>query len=289
MAPLLIFGGTGQVGRELQRRVPDATFSTRQTADLTQPEQIEAFIYESAPRAIINAAAYTNVDQAEESRDLALSINGLAPGVMAEVAAELEVPLVHISTDYVFDGAGDAPWTPEDPTGPLGEYGLSKLAGEREVQKSGGTYAILRTSWVFSAHGKNFVKTMLRLAEKQNALEIVNDQFGGPTSAASIAEACVIMADALIEDASRSGIYHFAGHPVTNWSGGAREIFSKAGTSVGVSEVSTEAFPTKAQRPLNSRLDCVSTRDAFGIVQSDWRKDLANVLQELSADSEDGP
>jgi len=285
MTSLLIFGGTGQVGQELRRRVPDATFSTRETADLNDPAQIEALIYEAAPTAIINAAAWTNVDGAEDHRADALSINGFAPGTMAEVAADLEVPFVHISTDYVFDGAGDAPWTPEDPTGPLGAYGLSKLAGEREIQKVGGTYAILRTSWVFSAHGKNFVKTMLRLAEKQPALEIVSDQFGGPTSAASIADACLIIADALVEDPARTGIYHFSGAPETNWAGFAREIFSQAGKDVSIAEVSTDAFPTKATRPLNSRLDCLSTRETFGIVQPDWRKDLSQVLQELSAAS----
>ncbi|MEM9344180.1 MAG: dTDP-4-dehydrorhamnose reductase [Pseudomonadota bacterium] len=280
--PLLIFGSTGQVGQELARRTKGAACPLRDVADLADPASIEATIYESAPSAIINAAAWTNVDKAEDHAAEAFAINGIAPGKMAEAAADLEIPLVHISTDYVFDGAGDEPWGPDDPAGPLGVYGQSKLQGEREVIEVGGTFAILRTSWVFSSHGKNFVKTMLRLSEAQSAVEVVNDQFGGPTSAASIAEACLTIAKGLIEDPARTGTYHFAGAPHVTWAEFAKEVFEQAGRSARVAEVPTELFPTPAERPLNSRLDCESTLKTFGISQPDWRKDLTQVLQELS-------
>ena len=183
---ILVFGSTGQVATELRRLAPEATFLGRDKADLTDPEACAAAIRAHDPSAVINAAAWTAVDKAEEEEATATVVNGTAPGAMARVCADLGIPFVHISTDYVFEGGGTAAWAPTDPTGPLGAYGRSKLAGEQALQAAGGTWAILRTSWVFSAHGNNFVKTMLRLSETRDALNVVGDQIGGPTPAGDI-------------------------------------------------------------------------------------------------------
>ena len=178
-------------------------------------------------------------------------------------------------------GSGTTPWQPEDATGPLGVYGASKLGGERGVTAAGGTHAILRTSWVFSAHGNNFVKTMLRLGAEREALTIVADQIGGPTPARDIAAACMRIASELKADPAKSGTYHFSGAPDVSWADFAREIFAQAGLEVAVTDIPTSDYPTPAKRPLNSRLDCSATRSAFGIPQPDWRAGLAEVLADL--------
>jgi len=201
----LVFGKTGQVATELQRLLPDAHFAGRDEADLSVAGACAAVIDRVKPDLILNAAAYTAVDKAEEEEPLATAINGAAPTEMAQAAAALGVPLVHISTDYVFEGSGTAPWKPDAPTGPLGAYGRSKLVGEEGVRAAGGAHAILRTAWVFSAHGNNFVKTMLRLSETRDALSVVHDQIGGPPPAADIAATCIKIGQQLIEDAGKSG------------------------------------------------------------------------------------
>lgn len=280
---LLVFGKSGQVARELARLRPGARHAGRVEADLSDPEACAALIRAERPRAVINAAAWTAVDAAEENRDTAFTVNGAAPGAMGLAAAELGIPLVHISTDYVFDGAGKAPRAPGAPTAPLGAYGASKLAGEDAIRKVGGTYAILRTSWVFSAHGSNFVKTMLRLSETRDSLSIVADQIGGPTPAAAIAQACLQIADGLAMAPDRSGTYHFAGAPDTSWADFAREIFVLSGRKVEVTDILTLDYPTPAARPLNSRLDCYKTEAVFRIARPDWRSGLNAVLDELGA------
>ncbi|MGV0819140.1 dTDP-4-dehydrorhamnose reductase [Martelella sp. AMO21009] len=279
---ILVFGQSGQVATELRRILPDAVFLSREQADLVNPAACAAAITEHRPAAVINAAAYTAVDKAESDEETALNVNATAPGAMARAAAELGIPFVHISTDYVFAGAGDKPFSPDDATAPLGAYGRTKLAGEQLVARAGGPFAILRTSWVFSAHGGNFVKTMLRLAESRDSLTIVADQIGGPTSARAIALACKVMAEQLIRDPAKSGIYHFSGAPDTSWADFARAIFEMAGKAVTVTDIPTSDYPTPAARPLNSRLDC-STLSAFGLARPDWRADLAHVLTELGA------
>ncbi|MEO1987984.1 MAG: dTDP-4-dehydrorhamnose reductase [Martelella sp.] len=281
---ILVFGESGQVATELKRILPDAVFLSRQEADLANPAACAAAIAEHRPAAVINAAAYTAVDKAESDEETALNVNATAPGAMARAAAGLGIPFVHISTDYVFAGTGDKPFSPDDPTAPLGAYGRTKLAGEQLVARAGGSFAILRTSWVFSAHGGNFVKTMLRLAESRDSLTIVADQIGGPTSARAIALACKVMAEQLIKDPAKSGIYHFSGAPDTSWADFARAIFEMAGRAVTVTDIPTSDYPTPAKRPLNSRLDC-STLSAFGLARPDWRTDLAQVLTELGAKS----
>ena len=279
---ILVFGATGQVATVLRARAPVVALG-RAAADLSDPAACTAAILAHRPRAVINAAAYTAVDRAESEEGLATTINADAPGAMARACATLGIPLVHISTDYVFAGEGTRPWQPDDPTGPLGAYGRSKLGGELAVRGAGGAHAILRTSWVVSAHGSNFVKTMLRLGADRDQLSIVADQVGAPTPARSIAAACLSIADQLAADPYKSGTYHFAGTPDTSWADFARAIFDRAGLAISVEDIPSAAYPTPARRPLNSRLDCSTTRAVFGIARPDWGLALVQLLQELNA------
>jgi dTDP-4-dehydrorhamnose reductase len=278
---LLVFGKTGQVARELARIAPNAVFLGREEADLMDAAACAAAVAASDAQAIINAAAWTAVDKAEAEEAAATVVNGEAPAAMARAAAAQGVPFLHVSTDYVFDGAGDRAFAPDHPTGPLGAYGRSKLAGEGGVRAAGGTHAILRTSWVVSAHGANFVKTMLRLAETRATINVVADQIGGPTPAAAIAAALVDMAGQLAADPAKSGTYHFSGAPDVSWAEFAREIFRQAGLATQVEDIPTSAYPTPARRPLNSRLDCTALQDRFGIARPDWRHGLTDILKEL--------
>ena len=278
---LLVFGHGGQVARALRALAPGAVYLDRAAADLANPEACAAAIAAHQPQMVINAAAFTAVDRAEEEEALATAINGAAPGAMARECARADIPFVHISTDYVFDGDGTAPWRPDDDTAPLNAYGRSKLAGEDLVREAHGAHVILRTSWVFSAHGSNFVRTMRRLSESHAALRVVDDQIGGPTPAADIARACLHMARALHEDPAKTGTYHYAGAPDVSWKGFAQEIFAQGGKNVEVTGITTADYPTPAPRPLNSRLDCSTTQAAFGLARPDWRAGLARVLAEL--------
>lgn len=279
---ILVFGRTGQVATELQRLAPKALFLGRDQADLSDPQACAAAIRAANPSAVINAAAWTAVDAAESQEAEATVVNGDAPGAMARTCADLGIPFVHISTDYVFDGAGDQPFVPDHPTAPLGAYGRSKLIGETAVQAAGGVHAILRTSWVFSAHGANFVKTMLRLGAGRDKLTIVADQIGGPTPADAIARACLTIARTLTRDPALGGIYHFSGAPDASWADFAREIFTRTQLNCLVEDIPTSAFPTPARRPGNSRLDC-SGLGNFSLERPQWRAALTSVLKELGA------
>lgn len=279
---ILVFGRTGQVASELQRDANVVALG-RNGADLTDPQACAALIHSHAPRAVINAAAYTAVDRSEEDEAAATVINADAPAAMARACAALDIPFVHISTDYVFDGTGAAAWSPGDKTDPQNAYGRSKRAGEDAVRSAGGRYAILRTSWVFSSHGANFVKTMLRLSETRDTLNVVSDQIGGPTPARAIASACLTIADQLAQDGGKAGTYHFSGAPDVSWYGFAQAIFAHSGRKTSVSPIQTVDYPTPALRPLNSRLDCSSTLAVFGINRPDWRVGLDEVLTELEA------
>lgn len=277
---ILVFGQTGQVSRELARLSPDAIFLGRNQADLSDPAACAAEIRAHAPTAVINAAAYTAVDRAEEDEGLAGTINSDAPTAMAETCAVLGIPFVHISTDYVFDGSGTTPFSPDHPTDPLGTYGRTKRAGELGVATAGGTFAILRTSWVFSTHGSNFVKTMLRLATERDSLRVVADQIGGPTPARAIAAACLTIAAQLRYAPNKAGTYHFSGSPDTSWADFARAIVAEAGLDLAIHDIPTSSYPTPALRPLNSRLDCTGL-SAFGLVRPNWRAALHQTIKEL--------
>ena len=280
MSGLLIFGRTGQVARELQQLAPVFALG-RDAADLAQPGACAAAIQAHRPRAVINAAAYTAVDRAEAQEDLATAINGAAPAEMALACAALNIPLVHISTDYVFAGTGHRPWAPGDMAQPANAYGRSKWAGEEGIRASGCTHAILRTSWVFSAHGANFVKTMLRLSDTRDQISVVDDQIGGPTPARAIAAACLAIAEQLQEAPEKTGTYHFSGAPDASWCAFARAIFRQAARPTRVQAISTSAYPTPAARPLNSRLECNTTTSVFGLARPDWHAGLKECLTEL--------
>ena len=284
MMRVLVFGQTGQVATELARQAaPDMAMTClgRDRADLSDPAACAAVIAASDADVVINAAAYTAVDRAESAEDLATTINGTAPGAMAAACKAAGIPFLHVSTDYVFDGSGTRPWQPDDATGPLGAYGRSKLVGEQAVRAAGGAHAITRTSWVFSAHGANFVKTMLRLGAERDKLTIVADQIGGPTAAADIAAALLTMARAFHAGQGTTGTYHFSGAPDVSWADFAREIFVQAGLACAVEDIPTSAYPTPARRPGNSRMDCTGLTRDFGIKRPDWRASLASVMSDL--------
>lgn len=281
---IALLGQTGQVAREVQARAPESweiVALGRDAADFTNPLATLAAVKRARPEAVINAVAYTAVDRAEEEEALAHQVNGATPGLLAAECAAMGVPFVHLSTDYVFAGSGVAPYAPADTTAPQNAYGRSKLAGEEAVRAAGGPHVILRTAWVFSSHGANFVKTMLRLGAERDKVTIVADQVGGPTPARAIAAACLRIAEALCDDAGQSGTYHFSGTPEVSWADFAREIFAQAGISCEVVDIPTSDYPTPAQRPLNSRLDCRATETVFGIARPDWRAGLAEVLDDL--------
>ena len=281
---ILVFGHSGQVATELRALDGDdvqITALARTDADLTVPAACVAAINVHAPDAVINAAAYTAVDKAESDAETAQIVNADAPAAMAQACAARDIPFVSISTDYMFSGAGATPWAPADPTDPLSVYGLTKRDGEVAIVKAGGRYAVLRTSWVVSAHGNNFVKTMLRLGAEREALAIVADQIGGPTGAAEIAQASITIAKTLVTEPEKSGIYHFSGAPDTSWADFARVIFDAANIPCAVTNIPSSDYPTPAKRPLNSRLDCTATEIAFGISRPDWRESLSHILTQL--------
>ena len=288
---VLLFGGSGQVGTALRRLAADGvTLSAPGHAalDLAQPAAIAAAIATSGADLVVNAAAYTAVDKAESEPELARRINGDAPGAMAVECARRGIPLVHISTDYVFDGTRRGALTEDDPVGPLGVYGVSKLAGEQAVRRAGGAHAILRTSWIFSDHGTNFVKTMLRLAAERPELRVVDDQTGGPTAAEAVARAALAVGQALAGGDGAAGTFHFSGAPPTTWFAFAGEILERWRALTGrpvprLSPIPTSAYPTPARRPANSVLDCGLIQRTFGIAQPDWRADLDETLRRLAA------
>ena len=280
---VLVFGSTGQVAWEIKRRGGErVTTLSRKQANLENPDACAATIKNSAPGAVINAAAFTAVDAAEAQADTAQLVNGKAPGAMAKACAGLDIPFVHLSTDYVFSGEGERSWQAHDTPAPVNTYGKTKLAGERGVVAAGGRHVVLRTSWVFAAHGQNFVASMLRLSQDRERLGVVSDQVGGPTPAADIADACLSIAAGLAEDGGKAGIYHLSGAPDVSWMDFAQEIFRQKRRKIKLNAIPTSAYPTPAARPLNSRLDCESTRKVFSIDRPDWKKGLKTVLSEMS-------
>lgn len=283
---LLLFGANGQVGTEIRlesaRRGVTLEAVDRETCDLTQPGSAAALIERTeACDGVINAAAYTAVDKAESEAELAEAVNAYAPGEMAEACVARGIPLIHYSTDYVFAGDATTPYRENDPTGPLGVYGRSKLEGEARVLAAGGHAAIVRLAWVFSAHGGNFVKTMLRVGKERGHLRVVDDQIGKPTPAAPAARAALDMIAPLAADTLKSGIYHFSGDRALSWAAFAREIFEVADLDVTVEPITTAEYPTPAKRPAWSVLDTAKIENTFGIAAPDWRAELEHVIAAL--------
>jgi len=285
---ILISGQHGQVSRELQRRlgaVGELIVLGRDQMDLAHPDQIRRQVQRARPDLVINAAAYTAVDQAESDQQSAFAINAEAPGILAEEALALGVPLIHYSTDYVFDGSKATPYVEDDAPNPLGVYGHSKLMGERAIREVQGQHLILRTSWVYSTHGRNFLLTMQRLLQEKPELRIVADQIGAPTWAGAIADSTL----ALIErwqtgNAGAWGTYHLTAEGETSWFGFAQAIGDalreQGARCANLLPIPSSDYPTPAARPLNSRLDCTRLQREWGVSQPDWLSALHDCLAE---------
>ena len=239
------------------------------------------FILHNNINVIINCAAYTAVDKAESNSVIADSVNHLAVKNLAQISKENDIKLIHISTDYVFDGDHKNPYTEKDVTNPMSIYGHTKLEGEKAIKRLNCQYILIRTAWVYSEHGNNFLKTMLKLSKDHNTLNIVNDQIGGPTPARDIARACMEIAKQLILDPTKSGIYHFSGTPDTSWFKFAICIFKVANINTRVYPILTEKFPISTKRPLNSRLDCSNTFEKFNLKRPNWHEGLTEILKDL--------
>jgi dTDP-4-dehydrorhamnose reductase len=285
-AKVLVLGAGGQVGTELQRSFAGAgevIACDRKAADLSQPEMLRDLLRRLRPDVILNAAAYTVVDRAESEAELAMTINGEAPRVLAEEAAKLDALLVHYSTDYVFDGTKQSPWVENDVTNPLNTYGATKLAGERFIEEVGGRYLIFRTSWVYGPHGHNFLLTMLRLGRERDQLRIVDDQFGAPTSSPAIADATRAVVDVMQAGETAPGIYHLTCGGDTTWCGFAREIFARARVSKApqVTGIPSNEYPTPAARPKNSVLSNEKLKSVYRVELPHWQTALDQVCKLL--------
>jgi len=283
---IAVFGAGGQIGCEVCRAAwpPGHTILPldRKAVDITESAAVGALLTQETPDLAINLAAYTAVDRAESEPDQAWAANCAGAAHIAAACGENATPLIHLSTDYVFDGRKTEPYREDDAVGPIGVYGSSKEAGERAVRAALAQHVILRTAWVFGAHGTNFVKTMLRLAAQRPALRVVADQQGCPTPAADIAAALTVVAGQIERGGARWGTYHFAGDIPISWHGFAEAIFDLAATRPEVEPITTDQYPTPAQRPMNSVLDCRKIHDVFGISAPSWRKGLASVIREIS-------
>jgi dTDP-4-dehydrorhamnose reductase len=287
---VLVIGREGQLARELARgRWPDGstvTFAGRPELDLRFPDKAAAAVAASAPDLVVNAAAYTNVEQAESAPDVARLVNATAPAAIAAACAKIGATLVSISTDYIFDGTKAAPYREGDPINPIGAYGRSKAEGDALIREAQPRHVIQRTSWVFSPFGRNFVKTMIRLGSKSPQLRIVADQRGCPTSAADLSRALIAVCTAVTSNKTGFGTYHVANSGATTWYDLAVTIFETlAARGERVPEIipiTTAEYPTKAARPANSVLDCTLLRDTFGITLRPWREALDECMGELA-------
>lgn len=298
MTRILLTGRTGQLGWELREALPsvgEVTALGREAMDLSEADSIRRAIREIRPQVIVNAAGYTTVDQAEDEPGLAMQVNGTAPGVMAEEAKRLGALLVHYSTDYVYDGVLDRPYGEDDPPHPLNVYGASKLAGERAIEAVGGTHLILRTSWIYSDRGSNFMLTILRLAREKRELPVVDDQIGSPTWARALADASIRVLRQRNAGRGPDGTYHLSASGHTSRYGFAREIVSAMRDISGMRDgwaqikaISTARypFPLKAKRPLHPVTDKAKIVKAFGIAMPDWQDQLRRCLAAMAAGSE---
>lgn len=290
---ILLFGGAGQVGWELQRALAPlgrVIAPSRQACDLTDPDSIRRTIADTSARVVVNAAAYTGVDQAESHAELAHRVNALAPGVMAQACARSGAVLVHYSTDYVYDGSGERPWREDDPPRPLNVYGQTKLGGDIAVQQAGIAFLILRTGWVYAARGRNFPRTILDLACRQRTLNVVNDQVGSPTGADLIADVTAHALRAVLHDPALGGLYHLAADGFADWhtvtrcvlDHGRRCGFPVQAQPDDVQAIATADYRTPARRPLNSRLDTALLRETFGLCLPPWQAGIARLIETLA-------
>ena len=297
MRKILLTGKNGQIGWELQRTLAPlgvVVAVDRQELDLGNPDSIRKAIREIRPELIVNAAAYTAVDKAESEPDLAMAVNGIAPGVMAEEAKRLNAAIIHYSTDYVFDGSKKSPYSEEDTPNPLNVYGKTKLAGEQAIQAIGVPYLILRTSWVYGARGKNFLLTILKLSRDRSEIKIVDDQFGAPTWSRMIAETTSQMLAQHYSPFARpsasathiSGVYHAVSGGATSWHGFARKILENVSCHVShalpkLIPIPTIEYPLPAKRPLNSRISNAKLKHMYGMTIPSWEHSLKLCLDEL--------
>lgn len=288
---ILILGGNGQLGFELTRAAwaPGDVIASLPYPDfdVTRAGDVEKAVADHAPDLVVNATAHTAVDKAESEAELAFAINRDGPAAMATTCAAQGIPLIHISTDYVFDGAKPTPYVEDDPIAPLGVYGASKAAGEEAVRTSAARHVILRTSWVYSAYGNNFVKTMLRFGRERDEMRVVADQTGGPTAAADLAVGIVKIASRIAAGDGEAlwGTYHLTGGGVATWHSFAERIFQRLEERTGkrprLVAIQTSDYPTPARRPANSRLDCSRAKERLGVVFPPWEESLDRVLNEL--------
>ena len=291
---LLIAGAQGQLARAMIELAPSAADVTafaigRPALDLTAPASVLSTLADFKPDIIVNAAAYTAVDRAEQEPAAAMALNAEGPRRLAETAERMGAVLIHLSTDCVFDGAKPHPYVEDDPTTPLSVYGRSKLAGEEAVRRAAPRHLILRTSWVYSPFGSNFVKAMLQRAERHGELRVVDDRYGCPTYAPHLAAAILAVARTVIAEPERPvwGTYHAAGSGAVTWCGFAREIMrlsaARGGPSVPVVPITTAEYPTAAARPMNSHLDCRKLATTFGVALPPWQEGLTECIERLSA------
>ena len=286
---ILLFGAGGQLGRELSAAVAGAGVSfigvTREDVDIADAKALEVAIARACPSMLINAAAYTDVDRAEREPDTAWLVNSTGPERLAAAAARHDLPLVHISTDYVFDGRKEGAYAEDDPTAPLSVYGCSKVAGEDAVRRLAPRHLILRTAWLYSAHGKNFLRTILRLAGERDELRVVADQIGSPTSANDLAEAITAILPALLSANAPYGTYHLAGDGETSRHGFAQHIVDEQAPSTNrrpaVIQIASADYPVLARRPTNSVLDSSLFARTFGIRLPHWRQSVSRTLSEV--------
>ncbi|UZE95140.1 dTDP-4-dehydrorhamnose reductase [Alkalimarinus alittae] len=293
MKKVLITGAKGQVGVELMleaaARGYDAVGYDSSDLDITDAKQVFKALETLQPQVVINAAAYTAVDKAEQERDIAFAVNADGVSYLADACKRFDVPLLHISTDYVFDGKKSTPYLESDEPNAIGVYGASKLAGEQVLKNKWHKHIILRVSWVFGAHGHNFVKTMLRLAESRDALSVVNDQYGAPTAAKSIASCLLslVECEGFGEADYPWGLYHYQSEPGVTWYDFANEIFLQANAlgklskQMSVAPITSEQFPTPVARPENSKLDGEQLKQVFGIQAGDWKRQLSEMLKAI--------
>jgi len=300
---LLVTGACGQVGWELSRSLMplgDVVALDRRQCDLSRPELLPSAIRSIKPDVIVNAAAYTAVDKAEREEKLAMTVNGTAVGVLAEEARKASIVLVHYSTDYVFDGAKQTPYSEEDAPNPINVYGRSKLTGDAAVRQAGGAYVILRTSWVYAGRGHNFLDTILRLASEREELRIVNDQIGAPTWARDIADATALIIRAICQEQAQgqfaSGLCNLTASGATSWHGFAKAILEDATRYAllpaqhlpQLKPIPSEKYPTPAARPKNSRLAVDRISKRFGIALPDWKQGLARCIEEMKTGEQSG-